>query len=297
MRTEPSVRDYLDKTYVLRALKLFLLAHAAPETVHKLAETALDPSRRGGRDAVRRRRCRRSAVPAAQRLDDAVAHGADDREVIVSYCPAGKFVDLVGCQSGMLARTVTARATVASEALSIDYVSFCDLQAEDKQLEQQVQRESKEQLAQYTQMQSVPEASEPHVIPAEARRRRSDERARDRRAALRRLRPVRNRVRQSTHEGVSRLDRKAGPSFYSLHLPTSCRHCEHPHCMTDCPPNAIHRMPNGEVFIDDTCIGCGNCEENCPYGVIQMAEMGNTQPSLLQRLLGKHGAATAPRQP
>ncbi|HYI12440.1 MAG TPA: 4Fe-4S dicluster domain-containing protein, partial [Thermoanaerobaculia bacterium] len=26
----------------------------------------------------------------------------------------------------------------------------------------------------------------------------------------------------------------------------------------------------GEVFIDDTCIGCGNCEKNCPYGNIFM---------------------------
>jgi len=42
--------------------------------------------------------------------------------------------------------------------------------------------------------------------------------------------------------------------------------------MADCPPDAIHRAPNGEVFIADNCIGCGNCERNCPYGVIQMAE-------------------------
>jgi len=40
--------------------------------------------------------------------------------------------------------------------------------------------------------------------------------------------------------------------------------------MTDCPPDAIRRAPNGEVYIRDNCIGCGNCEKNCPYGVIQM---------------------------
>jgi Fe-S-cluster-containing hydrogenase component 2 len=41
--------------------------------------------------------------------------------------------------------------------------------------------------------------------------------------------------------------------------------------MKDCPPDAIRRGANGEVFITDACIGCGNCKSNCPYGVIQMA--------------------------
>ena len=41
------------------------------------------------------------------------------------------------------------------------------------------------------------------------------------------------------HEGTSRLDREAGPTFAQIHVPTSCRHCEHPHCMKDCPPDAI----------------------------------------------------------
>jgi cGMP-dependent protein kinase 2 len=88
-----------------------------------------------------------------------------------------------------------------------------------------------------------------------------------------------------SHDGLSRLNREAGKTFAHLHVPTSCRHCEHPHCMADCPPNAIHRGPDGEVFIDDSCIGCGNCQRNCPYGVIRMDKVPPKKPGLLTWLL------------
>ncbi len=63
----------------------------------------------------------------------------------------------------------------------------------------------------------------------------------------------------------------------------------HPHCMSDCPSNSVQRAPNGEVFITDTCIGCGNCERNCPYDVIQMAAKPPGKPGLLQWLLFGRG--------
>ena len=95
-----------------------------------------------------------------------------------------------------------------------------------------------------------------------------------------------------THNGISRLDRSAGNTFANIHLPVSCRHCEHPHCMKDCPPNAIHRGLDGEVFIDDTCIGCGNCEANCPYDVIHMAYPAPEKPGLFSWML--FGRGTGP---
>lgn len=76
----------------------------------------------------------------------------------------------------------------------------------------------------------------------------------------------------ATHDGVSRLHRKEGATFGTLRVPISCRHCAQPHCMKDCPPNAIARTAAGEVVIDDSCIGCGNCVVNCPYDAIALAE-------------------------
>ena len=82
-----------------------------------------------------------------------------------------------------------------------------------------------------------------------------------------------------THQGVSRLKRKVGDGFASIHVPVACRHCYEPGCMKDCPPNAIRRQPGGEVFINtETCIGCANCVGNCPFGVIQMAAPNPREP-------------------
>lgn len=89
-----------------------------------------------------------------------------------------------------------------------------------------------------------------------------------------------------SHDGLSRLDRETGKTFAYLHVPISCRHCEHPHCMTDCPPNAIQRGADGEVNINrETCIGCGNCKSNCPYGVINMEPVPPEKPSLLSWMM------------
>ncbi len=60
--------------------------------------------------------------------------------------------------------------------------------------------------------------------------------------------------------------------FEPLLVTTSCMHCLDPECMIGCPTGAITRDVNGEVIIQDSCIGCGNCARRCPYGNISMAD-------------------------
>jgi Fe-S-cluster-containing hydrogenase component 2 len=98
-----------------------------------------------------------------------------------------------------------------------------------------------------------------------------------------------------SHDGLSRLDREAGRTYAHLHVPISCRHCEIPHCMADCPPDAIHRGTTGEVYIDDTCIGCGNCQRNCPYGVIRMEARPPVKPGLFGWMM--FGSGPGPGEP
>ena len=65
--------------------------------------------------------------------------------------------------------------------------------------------------------------------------------------------------------------------------------------MKDCPADAIHRAGSGEVFIDDSCIGCGNCETNCPYDVIKMSYSAPKKTNMLTWLLT--GIGSGPGEP
>jgi CRP-like cAMP-binding protein/Fe-S-cluster-containing hydrogenase component 2 len=78
----------------------------------------------------------------------------------------------------------------------------------------------------------------------------------------------------NTHaDGRSRLFLD-GPRFDKYLVPTTCRSCLDPVCMIGCPVGSIHRGNNGQIEIEDWCIGCGLCANNCPYGSIQMHDIG-----------------------
>jgi len=75
------------------------------------------------------------------------------------------------------------------------------------------------------------------------------------------------------HNGKSRLVRNGAKISSFIFIPTSCRNCEDPTCMAQCPTGAITRDSNGEIYHKDFCIGCGGCARNCPFGNISIAEL------------------------
>ena len=223
------------------------------------------------------------------------------KPVFLSYLPAGSYVGEMALIDGGM-RTATVRAAIKSEVIKVDGEAFLrvlkrkpalfEKAASDMELRRQTNAliESRKgsmstivdlysEQAKFLVSQGLGEATDVLLI--------------DEKLCV----GCDNceKACADSHDGLSRLDREAGKSFAHLHVPTSCRHCEHPHCMADCPPNAIHRGPDGEVFIDDTCIGCGNCQRNCPYGVIRMDKIPPKKPSLLSWMF--FGKGPGPGEP
>ncbi len=81
------------------------------------------------------------------------------------------------------------------------------------------------------------------------------------------------------HEGRPRFVRE-GDKYQNLLIAKSCYHCHDPVCLVGCPTGAIHRAAVGDVveIVDDLCIGCKACANNCPYDAIVMHETGAIWP-------------------
>ena len=56
-----------------------------------------------------------------------------------------------------------------------------------------------------------------------------------------------------------------------------CMHCADPGCLKACPaPGAIVKYTNGIVdFIEENCIGCGNCVTGCPFDIPRLSKKDN----------------------
>ena len=71
--------------------------------------------------------------------------------------------------------------------------------------------------------------------------------------------------------GHSRMNRK-GMVVGNISITTACRQCQDPVCLL-CSRAGIARLPGGEVYITESCIGCGICAERCPYDNISIVPL------------------------
>ena len=78
---------------------------------------------------------------------------------------------------------------------------------------------------------------------------------------------------QTHHDGRSRLIRE-GERFGHYLVPATCRLCQDPVCLLDCPVSSIFKLEAGNILITDWCVGCKKCAELCPYDAINIHERG-----------------------
>jgi Fe-S-cluster-containing hydrogenase component 2/CRP-like cAMP-binding protein len=77
--------------------------------------------------------------------------------------------------------------------------------------------------------------------------------------------------------GHSRMNRK-GMVVGNISIATACRQCQDPVCLL-CSRAGIARLPSGEVYITESCIGCGICAERCPYDNISIMTLEDEEDS------------------
>ncbi|MGQ0700638.1 MAG: cyclic nucleotide-binding domain-containing protein [Panacagrimonas sp.] len=279
------LRNYIDRVFATNALERYLLPGAEEWQLREVLESvSLGQFKAGetiqsvGDEATQIHLIRSGSVTLSARIAG--------RDVVLQNHAAGQYFGEVDVIAGTPS-THTARAAIKTEIIRIGARPFLELLARNPKMRETVRARFLLQIRQREQMERNPErGARMHFLLQEGLGEATDVLLIDEKLCIRCDQC--EKACASTHGNVSRLDREAGATFDNLHVPTSCRHCEHPHCMKDCPPDAIHRAPGGEVFIDQTCIGCGNCERNCPYGVIQMGVATPQAPSLWRWLvLGK----------
>ncbi len=66
------------------------------------------------------------------------------------------------------------------------------------------------------------------------------------------------------------------PNLSLNFLPHLCNHCERPPCIDSCSIDALVKLENGIVMLNqEECTGCKACLSSCPYGVIEFNEETN----------------------
>jgi CRP-like cAMP-binding protein/Fe-S-cluster-containing dehydrogenase component/thioredoxin reductase len=211
----------------------------------------------------------------------------DGQKTVLNHMRAGEYLGEVALMRPSMLRSATVTAKVLTETIRIPTKTLIQLTQRRPELRAEFERLSRERLVRDERVLANPGSAQmADFLIDKGGKEATDLLVIDESLCIR----CDNceKACKETHQGLSRLDREAGPRYAGVHLPTACQHCENPLCMTDCPPNALRRDPSGEVYILDTCIGCGNCAGYCPYGVIKMKPVNEPRRSnlLLSLLFG-----------
>ncbi|MEO8441826.1 MAG: cyclic nucleotide-binding domain-containing protein [Betaproteobacteria bacterium] len=280
-----SVRRQIDETSLRRAVRAQIAPFVSESDLDEMIQGAVIKSYPAGQ-AIFKEGDVADGLHLIRRGSVTISRTIGGKEVVLSYVAAGNYVGEMALLSSDAKRSATVRAAVNCETILLSAKMFNEVLTRNATLRGGIEARVLERLSKNVQRETEPDPGNLiSFLIGQGLGEGTDVLLIDESLCVR----CDNceKACGDVHDGTSRLNREAGPTFANIHVPTSCRHCENPHCMKECPPDAIHRNPNGEVFIDTTCIGCGNCQRNCPYGVIQLGQVNPKRkpPSLWAWLL------------
>jgi Fe-S-cluster-containing hydrogenase component 2/CRP-like cAMP-binding protein len=287
LNSNDEVRLGIDWMFIVRALQKHFAPNVAPIDLKDIADKAILHSYRAG-DTIYRQNDTGDSLFILRKGSVTLSRSHGNDSVIVAQLQSGELLGEMALMGDPLRRD-TATCAVACDVIELKKPEFLALIERDSSRIQPLQEHASARLLNDTAMQSRPESSDVmQFLMQQGLGEATNALIIDQHLCIG-CDNCENACAE-THDGISRLNRHAGSAYAHVHVPVSCRHCEQPHCMKDCPPNAINRAASGEVFINDSCIGCGNCQSNCPYGVIRLAYDAPPKPGLLQWLLFGRGS-------
>jgi Fe-S-cluster-containing hydrogenase component 2/CRP-like cAMP-binding protein/thioredoxin reductase len=296
MRSHPSLQEGIGWIFAVRALQRYLAPSVPTVELRELAGRLLEKDPKTNRP--------RTEYPAGAvlfkegEIGDSVfliqsgnvrlTRLKGTQQVLVGQLPAGQLVGEMAVLGDPQHRETVA-ATVASRVLKIGRADFAQLVSRDRGLLNKIQEQAAKRARERARLAASPHASElMGFLLDQGMGESMNTLVIDEKLCI----GCDNceKACASTHGGISRMSRKAGPTLGSVHIVDACRHCEQPHCMDDCPQNCIWRTPDGAVYIDnDACISCEACERSCPYGAIRMLYDSPPASGLLWWLLSGRG--------
>ena len=294
LASSEAARKTLNDTLVLRKFQTFLAPTISAEDVQEILASYEIVTFSRGEELIREGDREVDACYLLQSGSCAVSRMVGDQETVINYVPAGALLGESALLTGA-PRNATVRAAVGCEAIKIDGALFRALMEKKPRLMEKV-REMTERRKKQAAARAVANSEKDRAIEfllANGIGEATNAIIIDNTLCVNC--DYCEKACAETHGGVTRLHRAQGPTMGDLHIPISCRHCEHPHCMADCPPNALHRTASGAVAVDDSCIGCGNCVRNCPYNAIKLSALPVKRGNLLTQLLFGYGDAPGER--
>jgi thioredoxin reductase/CRP-like cAMP-binding protein len=291
MAAETSVKKHIDKSFIMRAFRS-LLPGMKESLAMELAQKATIKSFKKG-EVIFRQGDVGDAFYLIRSGSVKVTKTDGDEEMVVKYLPAGQyFGEMALLDERNPTRKANVIATTGTEVVQLMKDDFLAMLHRYPDYEQKLREEGQRMVLQNQAAQILYAGGTGMMnrMLQEGIFEGTDVLLIDENKCVRCDNCV--KACEETHGGQTRLYRNEGILISNLLIPTSCRHCENPLCLTDCPPgDAIQRDPKGEVYIIETkCIGCGNCATNCPYGNILMLHP-KPRETAFDRLLGLIGMA------